>query len=145
MSFKKILVSTDRSELSNKAIHAAIALARESGAKLVAVTVVEPDRYAGMAGRQSEASDSHHARQRIKAEECLHDLRTAAQDAHIDCDVLTKETDTPWEGIVEAAQEQDCDLIVMATRTRNPLSNLLRRSQTQAVLAHSRLPVLVYR
>jgi nucleotide-binding universal stress UspA family protein len=145
MSFKKILVSTDRSELSNKAIHAAIELAQESGAKLVAVTVVEPDPYAGMAGRQSEASDSHQARQRVHAEECLHDLRQAAARAHIECDVLTKETDTPWEGIVEAAEEQDCDLIVMATRPRSGLAALWRRSQTQAVLANSKRPVLVYR
>lgn len=145
MSFKRILVSTDRSELSNKAIHAAIELAQESGAKLIAVTVVRPDPYAGMAGRQSEASDSHFARQRIQAEECLHDLRTAAQNAHIECDVLTKETDRPWEGIVEAAEEEDCDLIVMATRARSIWSTLWKRSQMQAVLANSKRPVLVYR
>jgi nucleotide-binding universal stress UspA family protein len=80
-----------------------------------------------------------------QAEACLHDLREAAQAAHVDCDVVTKETDTPWEGIVETAEEQGCDLIVMATRPRNGVEALISRSQTQEVLRHSRLPVLVYR
>jgi nucleotide-binding universal stress UspA family protein len=142
--FKRILVSTDRSELSNKAIHAAIDLARDSGAKLVAVTVVQPYKYAGMAGN-GDAFDGHHSKALMYAEECLHDLREAARDAKVDCDVITKETDTPWKGIVDAAEEQDCDLIVMATRRRFGLQALMSRSQTQEVLRHSPLPVLVYR
>lgn len=143
--FKRILVSTDRSELSNKAIHAAIDLARDSGAKLVAVTVVRPYRYAGMAGYRNEAYDGHHSEAMMHAEACLHGLREAAREAHVDCDVVTKETDTPWEGIVATAEEQDCDLIVMATRKRFGLQALIGRSQTQEVLRHSPLPVLVYR
>ena len=143
--FKRILVSTDRSELSNKAIHAAIDLARESGAQLVAVTVVQPYRYAGMAGYRNEAYDGHHSEMLERAEACLHELRVAARAAEVDCEVVTKETDTPWEGIVSAAEEQHCDLIVMATRKRFGLDALIRRSQTQEVLKHSALPVLVYR
>jgi len=143
--FKRILVSTDRSDLSNKAIHAAIDLAKDSGAKLVAVTVVAPYKFAGMAGYHNEGFDSHHSEAMVHAEECLHDLREAARSADVDCDVVTKETDTPWEGIVEVAQEQHCDLIVMATRPRSGLQALISRSQTQEVIRHSPLPVLVYR
>lgn len=143
--FKRILVSTDRSDLSNKAIHAAIDLAKDSGAKLVAVTVVQPYRYAGMAGYSSDDLAGHDTQTRIEAEACLHDLREAAAAAKVDCDLVTKETDTPWEGIVETAEEQQCDLIVMATRPRSGLQALLTRSQTQEVIRHSPLPVLVYR
>jgi nucleotide-binding universal stress UspA family protein len=143
--FKRILVSTDRSELSSKAIHAAIDLAKDSGAQLVAVTVVQPYRFAGMAGYRNEAYDGHHSEMLVKAEQSLHDLRQAAQAAAVDCEVVTKETDTPWEGIVSAAEEQHCDLIVMATRKRFGLQALIGRSQTQEVLRHSEVPVLVYR
>jgi len=143
--FKRILVSTDRSELSQKAIHAAIDLARDSGAKLVAVTVVQPYRFAGMAGYRNEAYDGHHSQVLGQAEQCLHGLREAAQAAQVDCEVVTKETDTPWEGIVETAEERGCDLIVMATRPRTGLQALIGRSQTQEVIKHSPLPVLVYR
>jgi len=143
--FKRILVSTDRSELSAKAIHAAIDLARDAGAELVAVTVVPPYKYAGMAGYRNEAYDGHHSEVLVQAEACLHDLRAAAQAARVPCEVVTKETDTPWEGIVETAEEQHCDLIVMATRRRTGLDALMGRSQTQEVIRHSSLPVLVYR
>lgn len=143
--FKRILVSTDRSDLSVKAIHAAVELARDSGAQLVGVTVVPPFRYAGMAGYRNEVYDGHHSEVLMQAEACLHGLREAAQQASVDCAVVTKETDTPWEGIVEAATEQQCDLIVMATRARTGLRSLITRSQTQEVLRHSPLPVLVYR
>jgi nucleotide-binding universal stress UspA family protein len=143
--FKRILVSTDRSELSTKAIHAAIGLAKDSGAQLVAVTVVQPYRYAGMAGYSAEDLAGHDNEVRIEAEACLHDLREAAAAAKVTCEVVTKETDTPWEGIVETAEEQHCDLIVMATRPRTGLQALMHRSQTQEVIKHSRLPVLVYR
>jgi nucleotide-binding universal stress UspA family protein len=145
MMFKRILVSTDRSELSVKAIEAAIRMARESQAQLVGVTVVEPYKFSGMAGHHTEGSDDHHSRMRARAEDTLHALREAAAEAHVDCEVLTKETDTPWEGIVETAQEQQCDLIVMATRPRTGLQALLGRSQTQAVLENCKVPVLVYR
>jgi nucleotide-binding universal stress UspA family protein len=143
--FKRILVSTDRSSLSSKAIHAAIELAKDSGAQLVGVTVVPPFKYAGMAGYAAEAYDGHHSEVLMQAEACLHGLREAAQQAQVDCAVVTKETDTPWEGIVETASEQGCDLIVMATRPRSGLQALIGRSQTQEVLKHSPLPVLVYR
>lgn len=143
--FKRILVSTDRSELSNKAIHAAIDMARDSGAQLVGLTVVPPYRYAGMAGYRTDGYDGHHSEVLMHAEQCLHSLREAAQAAHVPCEVVTKETHTPWEGIVETAQEQGCDLIVMATRPRQGLQALISRSQTQEVIRHSPLPVLVYR
>lgn len=143
--FKRILVSTDRSDLSAKAIHAAIDLARDVGADLVAVTVVPPYRYAGMAGCHSEDWNQHHSHALEQAEACLHDLREAARTAHVPCEVVTKESDHPWEGIVAAAEEQRCDLIVMATRERSGLEAMLGRSQTQEVLRHCALPVLVYR
>ena len=94
---------------------------------------------------RSDGYDSHHSGTLAYAEECLKTLRDAAQEARVECDVVTKETDTPWEGIVETAQEQHCDLIVMATRNRFGIDALLHRSQTQEVLKHSPLPVLVYR
>ena len=143
--FKRILVSTDRSQLSAKAVKAAIELARESGSTLVGLTVVEPYKFAGMAGYRSDGYDSHHSETLAYAEECLKTLRDAAQVAHVECDVVTKETDTPWEGIVTTAQEQHCDLIVMATHSRSGIDALLHRSQTQEVIRHSPLPVLVYR
>lgn len=143
--FKRILVSTDRSELSTKAIQAAIELARDHGAKLIGMTVVAPYRYAGMAGCDSQDVNGHHAKSQHHAVSCLRELRTAAQQASVPCEVVTKETNTPWEGIVAVAQEQSCDLIVMATRVRSGLEAMLGKSQTQEVMRHTDVPVLVYR
>jgi nucleotide-binding universal stress UspA family protein len=75
-------------------------------------------------------------------------LRNAAQaaaDAGVAAETLSSECASPYEGIIAAAENQACDLIFMASHGRRGASALLLGSETQKVLTHCRIPVLVYR
>jgi len=69
----------------------------------------------------------------------------ACRNAGIDCDAHTLEALHPWEAIIEHAQRNDCDLVVMASHGRRGVTALLLGSETQKVLTHTDIPVIVYR
>src|SRR5690606_2241563 len=74
------------------------------------------------------------------------DRSAAAARAHgVECDTLSKVNDLPYEAIIETADDKGCDLIYMASHGRRGLVGLLLGSETQKVLTHSTIPVLVYR
>jgi nucleotide-binding universal stress UspA family protein len=72
-------------------------------------------------------------------------IETAAKAAGVACETACEKSDQPYEAIVEAAQARGCDLIVMASHGRRGVGALLLGSDTQKVLTHSKIPVLVYR
>ena len=69
----------------------------------------------------------------------------AAREAGVTCDTAHERSDQPYEAIIVAAQEKECDLIIMASHGRRGVQGLLLGSETQKVLTHSKIPVLVYR
>ena len=69
----------------------------------------------------------------------------ACAAAGVSCTALTLEALHPWEAIIEHARKHDCDLIVMGSHGRRGVSALLLGSETQKVLTHSKIPVLVVR
>jgi nucleotide-binding universal stress UspA family protein len=69
----------------------------------------------------------------------------AAKEAAVPCDTVQEKSDQPYAAIIEAAQARGCDLIIMASHGRAGISALLLGSETQKVLTHSKIPVLVYR
>ncbi len=147
--YKHILVSTDGSKLSGKAIRAAVRLARDTGAKVTGVFVIAP--YVAPAYGEGVMYAPVLSPKRYK-ELCEREARKAlaaveieARTADVDYAALTLTADSPWEGIIRAAKGKKCDLIVMASHGRRGLSGLVLGSETTKVLTHSRIPVLVCR
>ena len=146
--FKHILVPTDGSPLSSDTAKRAVAFARETGAKLTfffakpdypvafygegaLIDPTTPDKFAEMAAQQ--------------AAEILAVHQAAATAEGVVSATLSSVSDTPYEAIIAAAEEAGADLIFMASHGRRGLSGLLLGSETQKVLTHSKIPVLVYR
>jgi nucleotide-binding universal stress UspA family protein len=146
--FKHILVPTDGSELSQEAARRAVAFAKETGARVTAfyarpeypvayygegalIDPTTPEKFAELADHQ--------------AEQVLGFVADACAAAGVECDQLALTSDVPYEAIIEAAGKSGCDLIFMASHGRRGISSLLLGSETNKVLTHSKIPVLVYR
>lgn len=144
--YKNILVTTDGSEFAEQAIAHAVELAKTFQAKLTAVTVTPPFQVIAMEGIVvSEAPEQYGKWAKQTAEARLATVKKAAQAAGVQCTTVHVTDTQPYAGIIEAAQQNGCDLIVMASHGRRGVSALLLGSETQKVLTHSAIPVLVYR
>jgi len=144
--FKHILVPTDGSELSVKAVTYGLQLAKMTGAKVTAVTVTTPWQSIAL-GETALAIDPDEYERRSKeyAEKTLAVVANEAKAAGVAFTGTIATSPQPWEAIIEAAQKAGCDLIVMASHGRRGLTGFLLGSETQKVLTHSKIPVLVYR
>ena len=144
--FKHILIPTDGSELSLKAILYGVRLAKESGAKVTGLTVAEPYRAATMDTVFIPIDEGDFEEQsRVLSEKAMEQVKMAAQAAGVPCESVREVHDQPYRAIIDAAQALGCDLIVMASHGRRGISALLLGSETAKVLTHSTIPVLVYR
>lgn len=146
--YHRILVPTDGSALSNKAVDAAIEQAAGSGAELVALYVVPHDPASFFEGSvappKSEVARTE--KQWVEKGQAVVDrVRASAKAGGVKAiDVLAKSN--PVAGsVIAAAKKHGCDLIVMASHGRKGIKRLLFGSQTQHVLTHSELPVPVLR
>jgi nucleotide-binding universal stress UspA family protein len=141
--YRNILVPTDGSEITAKAVQTAITLARALGAKLTAISVKEPFPYSAISEMQPvPPQEFYDAQERIAATRVKAVVEAAAA-AGLECAAFTVEGLHPWEALVDHAKAQGCDLIVMASHGRRGVSALLLGSETQKVLTHSSIPVLV--
>ena len=141
--FKRILVPTDGSDITAKAVTAAIALAKLSGAAISALCVKEPFPYSAISEMQPvPPQEFYDAQERIAAGR-VKTVLDAAAAAGVPCDGATVEALHPWEAILDAAKQKGCDLVVMASHGRRGMAALLIGSETSRVLTHSPLPVLV--
>ncbi len=147
--FKHILVSTDGSKLSGKAIRTAIRLARDTGAKVTGAFVIAP--YVPPAYGEGVMYSPALSPKRYK-EVCEREARKAlaaveieARTADVDYAAVMLTADSPWEGIIRTAKKKKCDLIMMASHGRRGISGLLLGSEAAKVLTHSKIPVLVVR
>jgi len=141
----RILVATDGSELSRKAIDAAVDLAHGLGAALVGFTAVPAYPYANVGEIQPGDYSEFQARAGAVANTRLAAVVTAARAAGVPCSTTMAETALPWRAIIDAAHRNNCDLIVMASHGRAGVSGVVLGSETQRVLTHATLPVLVVR
>ena len=143
--FKRILVPTDGSDLSQKAVVCAIGLAKSLGAALYTLSVKEPFPYSAISEMQPvPPQDFFDAQERI-ASERVNAVREACKTAGQACEAHTVEAVHPWEAIIEHATSNGCDLIVMSSHGRRGVAALLLGSETQKVLTHTLIPVLVVR
>lgn len=141
-----ILIATDGSELADKAVLQGIALAKALGARVTGVTVTEPFHVVTadipMIEDTPEEYERHSAE---KARAVLSRVERAAQDAGVSCDTVHVSDDDPYEGILKAAAQSGADMIAMASHGRRGVAGVLLGSQTQKVLTHGTIPVIVYR
>lgn len=146
--FKRILVATDGSPLSAKAVDKAIALAQAVGAELFALKVVHlqmESHWDGALLRERAAHAELEAEQTALAQGIVDGVKAAAQGAGVQATALTMKASSVADAVIETAQKNACDLIVMASHGRRGLARVLLGSETQHVLTHSQIPVLVLR
>lgn len=143
--YKKILVPTDGSDTAAKAIGPAVELARLCQASIVGVSVSDPYPYAGLADSVPVTADAFRASTTRAAEDALQPLQEACKAAGVSCECMVSEDMHPWKALLDAAVEKACDLVVMASHGRRGVQAVLLGSETQKLLTHSNLPVLVVR
>jgi nucleotide-binding universal stress UspA family protein len=146
--YKHILVPTDGSDLSDKAIDAALDFARETGAKVTGFTAVPEYPIPGEAelmARRVISMEQHERNSRELAEKALARIAARARSTGVEFDTDYAQSDRPHEAIIRAAERHGCDLIFMASHGRRGISKLVHGSETQGVLTHSTIPTLVYR
>jgi nucleotide-binding universal stress UspA family protein len=144
--YKHILIATDGSELAQKAVDQGLAVARALAAKVTAATVTEP-WVAVAPGEMAIAFpiEQYEKAAAANAARILAVVAAAAKQAGVACDTLHVKDEFPAEGIIEAAKQRGCDLIVMASHGRRGLTRLLLGSQANRVVTHSTVPVLICR
>jgi nucleotide-binding universal stress UspA family protein len=144
--YKKILIATDGSSLSARAVDHGTSLAKTLGATVLLLTVTERFHVFALEAEQLEetpASFKEHMRK--QAERALAEAAEIARSLGIEAATLQMEDDAPYQAIIRTAENQRCDLIVMASHGRGGVSALLIGSETMKVLSHSKIPVLVVR
>lgn len=146
--YKHIMIPTDGSELSDKAIDAGVDFAREVHARVTGFTAVPeytvPSEAGFMAGH-IVSLDQYERDARRQAEAALQKIADRARAAGVEYDADYAQSDRPHEAIIRAARKHGCDLIFMASHGRRGISALIHGSQTQGVLTHCTIPTLVYR
>lgn len=142
--YQCILFPTDGSELSQRAAGAAIDLARTLGARLVAWSCAEV--YSLPFAEQVYVDQTLYVEEAMKAANAnAQAVAARAALAGVPCEAHSGLASSIWEGVIEAADTHGCDLIFMASHGRRGVAALLLGSETQKVLTHSKVPVLVYR
>lgn len=146
--FRHLLVPTDGSKLSDKAVKRAVSFAKEAKAQLTFFFVAE-DRTSQLYRDDALllSIDPQLLNKAIndKVQRVLSKAQAEATAAEVACQVASAVSNEPYEAIIAAAKERGCDLILMASHGHSGVKSLLLGSQTQKVLAHSKTPVLVYR
>jgi nucleotide-binding universal stress UspA family protein len=144
--FKHILIATDGSELAERAAAQGFDLAKLINAKVTAVTVTEP-WAAVVAGEAAFGLPPADYEKGVieTAENVLARIADLAKTAGVDCASVHVKDHFPDEGIVAAAKDNGCDLIVMASHGRRGIARLLLGSVATRVLTLSPVPVLVCR
>ena len=143
--YKRILVPTDGSELSTQAVTTATALAKLTGAHAVALSVKEPFPYSAISEMQPVPPQTFYDSQERITRERVDAAIDLARREGVAMEGVTVEALHPWEAILDVAKTRDCDVIVMASHGRRGLGALLLGSETQKVLTHGTVPVLVVR
>lgn len=143
--FNHILLSTDGSDLSEKALPYAIELANKFGSKITIASVIDLYPYIGAIEVMPVGMDQWQEEVRKQAEAALQRMRSSLQSAGLSCDTVVEEDAQAWRGLLAVAEKQGCDTIIIASHGRSGMSSAVLGSQSSRVLSHSKLPVLVVR
>ena len=144
--YKHILVPTDGTDLSKQAVAQSLDLASAVGANVTVVRVSGKPAHLVLFGVDvTELSEETRARIMKDIEDHLAWVRSEATAKGVACEAIRVESEQTWKGILDTAEARGCDLIAMASHGRSGITATLLGSETQKVLVHSRIPVLVYR
>ena len=143
--FQRILVPTDGSEISQQAARTAIGLAKSLGAEIHTICVKEPFPYGAVAELQPTPPQEFFDAQERTAAKNVRAVIDACDAAGVVCQAKTVEGLQAWEAIVDHAAAEHCDLLVMGSHGRSGFASLFMGSETQDVLKHTTIPVLVVR
>ena len=138
--YKKILVPIDGSELSYKAVAGAASFAKSLGAQVYVLTVIEPYSYTNLSEYRPESIEQYDQRVKDQAKEYLDQAYEYFRRAQVEAVTCSKKSFSPSEAIMDVAEE-----LFMASHGRKGLAAVLLGSETQKVLTHSKIPVMVYR
>ena len=146
--FKRILVPTDGSPLSQEALRKAVVFAKDAGAKITAF-YAKPEAPMPQYVEGIQIDKALQAQYEKAMEEQAQKILAFAEglcvDAAVSCTTASETSDSPYQAIIDAANAHGCDLIFMASHGRRGIAGLLLGSETTRVLTHSKIPVLVYR
>ena len=144
--FKHVLLPTDGSSLSQAAIQKGVQLAKSMQAKITGVSVMpEQKYYLYQTDITVQVKDETAKQYKRQAEQNLSVIEKAAKTLVSPARRSSEISDHPYEKIIGVAENKGCDLIMMASHGRKGVKGLLLGSETQKVLTHSKIPVLVYR
>jgi nucleotide-binding universal stress UspA family protein len=144
--YKHILLPTDGSELSATAVRDGLQFAKEIGARVTALHVTAPFHPTELTpGAFTAHIQDHDAKAKESAQRALGAVTEAARAAGVPCATVHRVSLSPYEAIIALAAEAGCDLIFMASHGRRGVAALLLGSETNKVLTHSKIPVLVTR
>jgi nucleotide-binding universal stress UspA family protein len=146
--FKNILIPTDGSAVSRKAIKAGIKLAQALGAKVTGyygIVMLPPSVYGDGDLIEKDVVKTLDRLARVTGEKYLDEIAQAAAAAGVEYTGLITKPASAYDGIIEATKKKRCDAVFIASRGRSELKKLLLGSVTHKVLAHSTVPVIVYR
>ncbi|MDR2155757.1 MAG: universal stress protein [Burkholderiaceae bacterium] len=146
--YQRILVATDGSKLSNKAVKDAIELAASVGAELIALKVVPryPQSYfEGSIPLSSDDMARVEKQWTDEGQQVVEAVKNAGAAKDVKVKPIIARSDVVSDALIAAAKKHKADLIVMASHGRKGVKRLLLGSETQQVLTHSQIPVLVLR
>jgi len=144
--YKRILLPTDGSDASERAIAAGVVFAKELGADVIGLTVTpEFHTFTYQSAMLEDTPELFAQNSQKRAQQLLDGIASVARDARVAFSGEHAVGDNPYEAILATVAKHNCDLIVMASHGRRGLKGLLLGSETQKVLVHSSIPVLVFR
>lgn len=144
--YKHILLPTDGSDLSTTAVRDGVRFAGEIGARVTALHVTPPFYPDEMTPSAYTAHvQEHDAKAKESTQRALGAVTDASRAAGVPCTTVHRVSHSPHEAIIAVAGEAGCDLIFMASHGRRGVAALLLGSETNKVLTHSKIPVLVTR
>ena len=146
--FKHLLVPTDGTEFSQSAVRRAVSFANDAGARITFLYVEHafPAMYFGEGAIMDEnAPAKFHEQADSQAHQILGEAEGIARNTNVEHSTLILICESPYEAIIEAAERNGCDLIFMASHGRTGIGRLLISSETEKVLSHTKIPVLVHR
>ena len=144
--FKTILVPTDGSALAEKAVHAAVEMAKDTRGRIIGLAVAEPYPYPSMADEgvlpDAAAQDNELL---ARAQTYVDRIKSVAEQAGVPCEILVALAADPAMEIIETAARHGCNGVFMASHGRRGFQKLVLGSVTQKVMTHSTLPIVVFR
>ena len=143
--FKHILVPIDGSSTSQLAVDKAIGLAKAFDSKVTAIFVIDPYPFTGVGTDFAYGQAEYLSAATAEANAAVKAAKVLFEAAGVTVDASVIEAHSAWRGVVQAAESLEADLIVMGSHGRSGLEKLVLGSVTQAVLSHTKLPVLVVR